>query len=314
MPAFTATAPGKIILFGEHAVVYGEPAIAAPVFNYQARTVVSPEISNQTGKIHLEAQDIGLDADLDNLEVKHPLKIAVFQVLEDKPVDSVPPCRILISSSIPQSAGLGSGAAVTASLIRAFSAYLGKRLSDDQVSQKTFEVEKVHHGNPSGIDNTVVTYKRPLYFQKGKPIKFIKVHTPITILIADSGKPGDTLKAVEEVHQKRLNDPETINEILRTIGSISNKALESLKNGSIKDVGILMNKNHQLLSDLGVSSPELDHLVDIARSAGALGAKLSGGGLGGHMIALIEDQDDQIVEELKAAGATSIISTTLNTD
>jgi mevalonate kinase len=314
MPTFTATAPGKIILFGEHAVVYGEPAIAAPVFNYQARTVVSPEISNQTGKIHLEAQDIGLDADLDNLEVKHPLKIAVFQVLEDKPVDSVPPCRILISSSIPQSAGLGSGAAVTASLIRAFSAYLGKRLSDDQVSQKTFEVEKVHHGNPSGIDNTVVVYKRPLYFQKGKPIKIIKVHTPITILIAGSGKPGDTFKAVEEVHQKRLNDPETINEILRTIGSISNKALESLKNGSIKEVGILMNKNHQLLSDLGVSSPELDHLVDIARSAGALGAKLSGGGLGGHMIALIEDQDDQIVEELKAAGATSIISTTLNTD
>ena len=311
MPAFTATAPGKIILFGEHAVVYGKAAIAAPVSCYQARTVVTPELNSQSGNIHLEAEDIGLSAHIDDLDPDHPLRIAILQVLGDIPTKNAPACRIMITSTIPKAAGLGSGAGVSASLIRAFSAFLGQRLTDDQVSQKTYEVEKIYHGTPSGIDNTVVSYKRPIYFQKEEPLTFLEIQTPISILIADCGKQGDTIKAVEGVRQKWISDPEYYDSIFQSIGDISTKAFEIIQADAIGELGPLMNQNHQLLRELGVSSPELDHLVDQARDAGALGAKMSGGGLGGHIIALVEDEGDQIVEEIISAGATSAILTTL---
>jgi mevalonate kinase len=313
MPAFTATAPGKIILFGEHAVVYGEAAIAAPVSCFQARTVVTPDLTGPPGKIHLEAADIGLSARLDELRIDHPLRAAICSVLGNNAIDQVPACRISITSTIPAASGLGSGAAVSACLIRAFSAFLGNRLSDEQVSLLTFEIEKIHHGTPSGIDNTVVSYKKPIYYRKGEPIKFLEIPAPISLLIAGSGKPGNTLKAVEGVRQAWMNDPEFYNLIFSSIGEISNKAYEIIQAGSMHELGPLMDQNQEHLETLGVSTPELDGLIKTARKAGALGAKLSGGGLGGHIIALIEDHGDQIIEELLAAGASSALITTLVT-
>jgi mevalonate kinase len=314
MPAFTATAPGKIILFGEHAVVYGKAAIASPILCYQARTIVTPELNSQSGNIHLEAEDIGLSSDFDDLDHDHPLRTAILQVLEDIPPNKAPACHIKITSTIPQSSGLGSGAGVAASLIQAFSAFLGQRLTDEQISQKTYQVEKIHHGTPSGIDNTVVSYQKPIFFRQNEPLLFLNFHSPITILIADSGKPGNTHKAVDDVRQQRISNPAFIDSIFNSIDEISNQAFEFIKTNSNQGLGPLMNQNHQLLRELGVSSPELDHLVNVARDAGALGAKMSGGGLGGHIIALIENQADRIIKELIAAGATSAMITTLSTD
>jgi len=311
MPSFTATAPGKIILFGEHAVVYGEAAIAFPVTCFQARAIVTPNLNGQTGDIHLVAEDIGLSAHLDGIKADHPIKAAITQVLDDTPPEKVPPCNITITSTIPRAAGLGSGAAVSACLIRAFSAFLGQRLSDEEVSLKAYEVEKIHHGTPSGIDNTVISYQKPIYYRKGEPFIFLEIHSPLSILIADSGKPGNTLKAVEGVRQGWVNDPEYYNSIFNSIGEISVKAFEKIRAGSTRELGPLMDQNHQMLADLGVSSPELDHLVKTARDKGALGAKLSGGGLGGNIIALIEDPEEQIIDEMLAAGAASALITTL---
>ena len=307
MPAFSATAPGKIILFGEHAVVYGEPALAVPVTSIQARANVSAVIGGRSGEIQIEAPDISLSSAFVDLDPDHPLRAAVGSVLSDLDSTSVPACKIQITSSIPTASGLGSGAAVSAAVVRALSAFLGKRLTDEQVSQLTFEVEKIHHGTPSGIDNTVIAHQKPVYYRRGEPFRFLSIPAPFSILIADSGIPGHTGNAVQLVRQNWINDPEHYDRIFKSIGEISNKAYDLIQSGSPEDLGPLMDQNHGLLQDLGVSSPELDQLVNAARKAGALGAKLSGGGLGGNIIALVEKGDDQIAKELVKTGAVHTI-------
>jgi mevalonate kinase len=309
MPAFTATSPGKIILFGEHAVVYGEAAIAVPVQSLQARAVVTPLISGKSGEIYVEAPDIDLSSPLLDLDPDHPLRVAISQVLGDHPLEQAPPCRIQISSSIPPASGLGSGAAVSTCLIRALSAFLGQRLDDNQVSRRAFEVEKIHHSTPSGIDNTVIAHQKPIFYRKGEAFRFIDIPVPFSILIANSGKPGDTLRAVQQVRQEWTNDPEVYNQIFSAIGEISTLALKYIESGTTRELGPLMDQNHALLRELGVSTPELDQLVQTARESGALGAKLSGGGLGGHLIALVENQKDQLIKDLITAGAASAFIT-----
>jgi mevalonate kinase len=309
MPAISATAPGKIILFGEHAVVYGEPAIAAPLRALQARAIVQPEISGVSGQILIEAPDISLSSDINYLEVNHPLRAAITAVVGERDLSEVPACRVLVSSTIPLSSGLGSSAAISTALIRAFSAFLGMRLTDDQISQFAFEIEKIHHGSPSGIDNSVVVFNQPVYYQKGLPMEFLSIPNPFSLLIIDSGSPGDTRKAVSAVQESWLKEPDKFNQIFSDIGSLTQNAKELIANGNIRPLGPLMNENHRVLQNLGVSTPRLDHLVQIAKDAGALGAKLSGGGLGGHLIALIDDQAEAVTESLLKEGAEGVFLT-----
>ncbi len=303
MTAFTATAPGKIILFGEHAVVYGEPAIAVPVSSIQTRVCVNALIGGSSGEILIDAPDISLSAAVIELDPDHPLRAAVVAVLGNKDPGEIPACKIQISSTIPTASGLGSGAAVSAALIRALSAFLGRRLTDEQVSHLTFEVEKIHHGTPSGIDNTVIAHQKPVYYVKGEPFQFLSIGTPFSILIAGSEIPGHTREAVKQVRQNRINDPDRYNSLFKSIGEISKMAKELIDTGSPTELGPLMNENHILLQELGVSTPKLDLLADTAIQAGALGAKLSGGGLGGNIIALVDEGIDQITEALTKSGA-----------
>ena len=309
MPAFTATAPGKIILFGEHAVVYGEPAIAAPIQSTQARAVVTPEIAGQSGEIWIEAPDISLSADLKDLVNDHPIRKAITLVVGEENLSKVPACQIQITSSIPMASGLGSSAAISAALIQAFSAFVGQRMTADQISQATFEIEKIHHGTPSGIDNSVVVFQKPVYYQKGVPLEFLSINSPFSILIAGSGSPGDTRQAVTSVRESWLKDPDKYNGIFSSIGQLTRHAKELIVSGDPHQLGPLMDQNHRLLQDLGVSTPRLDHLVQTARKAGALGAKLSGGGLGGHLIALVFDQSHDVQERLLEEGAEGVFQT-----
>ena len=303
MPSFTATSPGKIILFGEHAVVYGEPAIAVPISSVQTRASVNAMISGSSGEIQIDAPDISLSAAVMELDPNHPLRVAVKAVVGNKDPGEIPACKIQISSTIPAASGLGSGAAVSTALIRAFSAFLGQRLTDEQVSHLTFEVEKIHHGTPSGIDNTVIAHQKPIYYVKGEPFQFLSIGTPFSILIAGSGIPGQTKEAVQQVRQNWINDPDRYDSLFKSIGEISKMAKDLIDTGSPADLGPLMDENHLLLQELGVSTPELDLLVNTARQAGALGAKLSGGGLGGNIIALVDEGIDQITEALTKSGA-----------
>jgi mevalonate kinase len=308
MPAFTATSPGKIILFGEHAVVYGEPAIAVPISSVQTRAIVNAVIGGSSGEIQIDAPDISLSAAVMELDPNHPLRAAVVAVVGNKDPGEIPACKIQISSTIPAASGLGSGAAVSTALIRAFSAFLGQRLTDEQVSHLTFEVEKIHHGTPSGIDNTVIAHQKPIYYLKGEPFQFLSIGTPFSILIAGSGIPGQTKEAVQQVRQNWINDPDRYDSLFKSIGEISKMAKELIDTGSLADLGPLMDENHILLQQLGVSTPELDLLVDTARKAGALGAKLSGGGLGGNIIALVDEGIDQITKALTKSGAIYILN------
>ena len=312
MPAFSTSAPGKVILFGEHAVVYGQPAIAVPVKEISAKVIASPLINASRGVIRIEAPQVSIDSDMAELSDTDPLAAAVRATLKALEIEQPPAFKLHISSSIPLAAGLGSGAAVSVAIARAVSAFIGKPLPDERVSAIAFEVEKLHHGTPSGIDNTVITYKKPVYFVRGEPIQTFQVAVPFSLLIADTGIPSPTRLAVGDVRMALESEPERFDKIFRQIGEIAKKAKNAIEAGENQKLGSLMNENHGYLKEMNVSSAELDKLVKAAQAAGALGAKLSGGGRGGNMIALVNTNDFEAVEiALQAAGAKGMIRTTV---
>jgi mevalonate kinase len=304
-----ASAPGKVILLGEHAVVYGRPAVAAPVPQIRAEAEVTR--SPRPG-IWIDAPDIGLQADLDSLSAADPLAALVRNLLAGFHLEARPDLRIRIHSTIPVAAGLGSGAAVSVALTRAMAGALGFAISDDQVSAYAFEIEKLHHGTPSGIDNTVVTCGRPIFFARGEPPERLDVGSPLTFVIADTGIAASTRAAVQDVHRLRDSDIPRWEAVFDKIGALVVLARECIQIGSMTRLGPLLDQNQALLEQLGVSSAELDGLILAAREAGALGAKLSGGGRGGNMIALVTDDMAQpVAAALTAAGAHRVIVATL---
>lgn len=312
MPAITASAPGKVILFGEHAVVYGQPAIAVPVNEVRAQAIISPLIQGPAGAIRIEAPAVGLSSAFADLAEDHPLAVALALTLQALNVEKPPAFKLRIVSSIPVAAGLGSGAAVSVAVVRAVSAFLGQPLPDEQVSAIAFEVEKLHHGAPSGIDNSVVTYKLPVYFVKSQPLETLKVAYPFTLVIGDTGVASPTREAVADVRRGWEADTDCYEALFAKIGELAQSARRAIEGGDPASLGPMMNENHALLQELAVSSAELDALVAAAREAGALGVKLSGGGRGGNMVALADELTaDKVVVALQSAGATNTIITTV---
>lgn len=304
------TAPGKIILFGEHAVVYGRPAIAVPVTQVCATVTITANPDPKSGIVRIQADEINLQAQLADLSPGHPLSAAIRIYLAYTGCDKLPACTIRISSSIPVASGMGSGAAVSAALFRALAAFQRDSLSDEVISNLTFEVEKIHHGTPSGIDNTVIAYGMPVYFVKGEAPQTFSVAEPIHIIIGDTGIASSTAVAVGDVRKAWLADPRRFEAMFDAIGEITRSARRAIEEGQMLMLGKLMDDNHALLQNLGVSSPELDNLIQAARQAGVIGAKLSGGGRGGNMIALVDASHiDQGAHALRSAGAQNIIST-----
>jgi mevalonate kinase len=305
----TSSAPGKIILLGEHAVVYGRPALAVPVTQVQATATVS---ENSRGGIWVEAPNIALSSELSGLAPDHPLAAVVNSVFSSLGIAHPPACTVYIQSTIPVAAGLGSGAAVSVAILRALSAFLGRPLPDERVNKLAFEAEKLHHGTPSGIDNTVVTYARPVYFVKGKPIKPFRVGASFTIIIGDTGISAPTKESVEAVRKLHAADPPRWETLFDRVGEIVWNARQAIERGDTVELGTLMDANHALLQEMTVSCMELDHLTEAARQAGALGAKLSGGGRGGNMIALVHKENaPAVAEALLAAGAKRTIVSTI---
>ncbi len=308
MPAISATAPGKIILFGEHAVVYGQPAIAVPVHDVHARAVVLARPGGEG--ITISAPDIALEGVLQQLPVEDAISKSIHLTLEALNISQPPACSLMITSTIPLAAGMGSGAAVTVAIVRAISTYLGHPLGNAQVNQICFEVEKLHHGTPSGIDNTVVTYATPVYYIKDQPLQTFQVSQPFTLVIGDTGIPSPTRDTVGDVRTAYQENPGLFQNYFNMCGMIAQNAMHSIKKHRLPSLGPLMTDNHDILKKMGVSGPELDRLVAAALEAGALGAKLSGGGRGGNMIALVEDDRAEIIAEaLQAAGAVNTIIT-----
>lgn len=305
-----ATAPGKIILLGEHAVVYGQPAIAVPVHQVHAAASLTARPERPAGQIYLEALATGTQIWLHEAAQEDPLALAVRITLAACQVPDPPAFDLKVESDIPMAAGLGSGAAVTVAVVRAVSRFLQVDLPLAEQSTLAFEVEKIHHGTPSGIDNTVVTYGALVYFVRGRAPFTFHPGGRFQFVIADTGRPSPTARAVGQVRKAHAADPSKFDQLFEEIGQLVEQGKSALEAGDAPRLGRLMDRNQDLLAAMDISCAELETLVEAARAGGALGAKLSGGGLGGNMIALTPTaKASQVSSALEAAGAARLIVT-----
>jgi mevalonate kinase len=295
-------------LFGEHAVVYGQPALAVPVSQLR----VTASVTHTPGEgLKIIAADINqtLPVTIDNTVVDNALT-RMAQITLDFLQATPPEVAISFRSDIPPASGLGSGAAVSAALGRAVALAVGSAISESDLNRLVYEVERIHHGTPSGLDNTVIVYERPVYFIREITLETLVIGQPFMLLIADTGKTALTKHAVGDVRSLYETQTETTRPVIEAIGEIARAARVALEHGDTIRMGQLASENHTLLQQLTVSSPELDQLVDAACEAGALGAKLSGGGRGGNMIAFVTEATVLSVRSaLETAGAVRVIQT-----
>lgn len=314
MPITEASAPGKIILFGEHAVVYGQPAIAAPVSQVRAWARVSD--GDQPG-VYISAPDLGEEHWLEESAGDDAIAAAVRLVQQAANLEDLPHLRLEVRSDIPIASGLGSGAATAAALIRALARHLQRPdlAADARVAELTYEVEKIHHGTPSGIDNTVVALEKAIVFVRRRPRNLIEpfaVARPLTLLVADTGVRSSTREVVADVRRRWQAQRQPFEALFASCGRIARSAQSALEEGDLQTVGRLMNENQTLLQAMTVSSPQLERLIAAAREVGASGAKLSGAGRGGNMIALVDEENRETVQQaLWQAGAQRVLLTTL---
>jgi mevalonate kinase len=312
----TASAPAKIILFGEHFVVYGEPAIVLAI---DKRAYAKVE-KRKDKRLNLRSLNLNLSGYYENgsFKVEHgdakearlkfePIKQAVEKVLE-KCGEKVG-LDIEINSTVPVAAGLGSSAAVVAAVTTAVSALLNVGMSKEEVFRITYEAEKIVHGTPSGIDPAISTFGGTLLFQMDTGFKPINVKTDIPLVIGDTCVQRSTRTQVEKVRELKEKYPQIIEPIMLSARETVLRALDALNEGDLETVGELMNINHALLCSVGVSDESLEWLINAARKAGALGAKLTGAGGGGCMIALSKNERlEQIMEAIQRAGGKPFVA------
>ena len=284
------TAPGKIYLFGEHAVVYGEPAIACAV---ELRTRVKIKGSAKIS-ISSDMGTTGLDFEI------HPYVSAAIQKM------GTPEISVEISSEIPVGSGLGSSAAVTVATLAAINIECSKGYEKEKIAQMAHEIEKEVQGAASPTDTFVSTFGGVIEIPSRKRLDLLECG----IVIGNTGKgasPRKTAKLVKQVAVLKEEYPDSINPIIKTIGSFAKHGEIMVAQKKYHDLGKLMNVNHGLLDALGVSTMELSALVYAARNAGAFGAKLTGAGGGGCMVSLTDSQED-VAQAIEKAGGKAIIT------
>lgn len=286
----TCTAPGKIYLFGEHAVVYGEPALACAV---ELRTSVCVQKADEI-TITSDLGKTGIDFEL------HPYVSSAVRKL------SSPGVSIEITSEIPVGSGLGSSAAVTVAVLEAINIEFGIGKNRNEIAGMAHEIEKEVQGAASPTDTYVSTFGGVVEIPSRKKLDVLDCG----IVIGNTNKgasPKKTAKLVKQVSLLKEEFPESIWAIIKTIGSFTGSGEKLLLEKNYQALGKLMNVNHGLLDALGVGTKELSDLVYAARNAGAYGAKITGAGGGGCMVAL-SDSTDEVAYAIEQAGGTPIIS------
>ncbi|KAL3938763.1 MAG: hypothetical protein SGBAC_006391 [Bacillariaceae sp.] len=277
---------GKLILFGEHFVVYHVPALVGAV---AASTTCAMEfvpggegveiIDNRPAVPNYKVKKAEEGKEAVNLVLKH------FSVAEKQPKDSS--LKLTFGGDLCCVSGIGASAAQTVSLSRAIDQVFNLNSTEEEINQGGYEGEKGYHGTPSGIDNTAATYGGLLKFQRTEtdPIFTKKeIKEPIRIVYASTGITASTTEVVGDVRAKKEADPAWFDNLLEQYKILVKKAEDAMDKGDVTLLGSLMDENHALCQELTVSCKESDELVEAARSAGAIGAKMSGTGRGGLVV------------------------------
>lgn len=294
------TSHGKIILLGEHAVVYNYPSIAIPFPETSIHTIVKPT-SHQT-VISCDFYT-GLLGDMPELldSLKECIRLCLSDINETNTA-----LDIAIQSTIPAERGMGSSAAVAVATTRAIYDYFNKELSQEKLLELVNTSEKIAHGNPSGLDALMTSSSTPFYFKKGEEAIPLNINLEAVLVVADTGETGQTKEAVESISNK-LNGQEHdyYQSLINDLGLLTDKGRLALESNQATQLGTYMTQAHHILKELGVSSTTLDKLVETALTHQALGAKLTGGGRGGCMIALASDKISahEIAHRLEQQGA-----------
>lgn len=294
---------GKVVILGEHAVVYGRHAIAAPV-----PMTIKALVEDCDEGIHLLIPRWGVEFQLaENPSERHSFERPAGVMLDELGL-SGRAMRIEVFPDVPRSMGLGGSAAMAVAIVRALDQHYRLGLSDEEVNRLAFEAEKLAHGNPSGIDNTLACYGKPLVFRSGNPplVEPLNIKTPIPMVVGMTGYEGLTAKTVGRVNAAWQQDRKLYERIFDQIDALVLRGVQAIQDEDLTTLGELMNVCHGMLNALQVSTPELEQLVDIAREHGALGAKLTGGGGGGSIIALCDGNSDAVVNAIRAAGFQAI--------
>ncbi len=304
-------AHSKIILMGEHAVVYGVPAIALPFT--AASTTVIIQSSDQSVSYFESDYFTGTAAEMpeemDNLKKVIQLTLDSFSLPKE-------PLHYKVTSNIPVKRGMGSSAAVSVALVRAITDYYSIDVSDYQLRMIVNQAEIIAHETTSGIDTLMASSNRPIMYQKSEPPVAFDLNLKAFLVLADSGIEGQTKNAVGKVRKLYEQRPSMVKDALKSIERFVKLGYQAIKHQDINELGRLLTYNHYYLNQLGVSDPKLDHIIRAAWYAGALGAKLTGGGLGGCAIALAETYSvaQTIAEAMMQAGAqnTWILNLAMN--
>jgi mevalonate kinase len=275
---------GKVILFGEHFVVHGVPGIVSAIDSTTDAEVKKTGTGIQVTDDRKTAKGYSQEKKLQQLE-------SIERMLKTMGINPKTPLSIWIGGTLPGFSGLGASAASSVAIARAIAKELDMNVPDEKINQIAYEAEKAYAGNPSGIDNTAATYGGLLWFQKnmsGGPdtIEKLGVRKPVEIIIGSTGIVANTKAMVEGVAERKRKNPQKYDNLFKRAEELALEGRRALKDFDLKKLGELMNENHRLLQEIEVSCKELDHLVNVARKQGALGAKLTGGGGGGCMTAL----------------------------
>ena len=302
-PADGVSAYGKVILLGEHAVVYGSHAIAAPI-----PLAIHASVKDMpTGGVEMLIARWGVKCHFSRDPARRDSIQKSLGLIFDRLGLIERPMHIEVFPSVPRAMGLGGSAALAVAVVRALDRHFKLGLGDDEVNALAYQCERVAHGSPSGIDNTVATFGKTVLYQRdaagAKPdIRELTLGGPVPLVVGISGRESLTARTVGNVRSAWMRNPALYEGIFEQIDRLALQGADALEQHDLQQLGDLMNVCHGLLNALRVSSRELEELVQIARENGALGAKLTGGGGGGSIVALCPENRDRVIAAMRDAG------------
>jgi mevalonate kinase len=296
---------GKVILLGEHSVVHGRPALAAGLSRGATAEVCASADGHTRARFVFDTAEVDVLASADS---EHSLGRALWALLAT--YESPPPVQLTVRLELPAGAGLGASAAMGVAVSAALDQLLGVARTPEERATQTLAWERVFHGNPSGVDNTMAAVGGVAFFTRGQPLEPVRVRRPLVLVIGHSGEASETKQMVGLVAQQLEREPKRIGELFDAIAALVRNGRLAVEAGDLRALGQLMDMNHGLLSALMLSTPRLEDLCHAAREAGALGAKVTGAGGGGCMFALAADTSaaHTILAALQSLGAESFIT------